>query len=263
MDMTEPSIWRLRKGPNEILQNPLQLLRVADGIVQQGHLRVRKLEKLLDGGNVHRHARAGHQAHAGTEQINILAHDSRVGPHRHLCAGVAASELGLVCNDEDADRGRLRPILTVGNERPVVTLRHLFQGVFLVQVFRDALAREHEHADFLEVAGSRRSELAVGRAVHADSRKKQIRKILVTEHLVAELRAGSPVPKRLHDRLAAGLCRSGELLKLRHGKRTADERCHKRECKTIFHGVLLVRGGRKKSRINFTRQAIPNAKSVY
>jgi hypothetical protein len=29
-------------------------------------------------------------------------------------------------------------------------------------------------------------------------------------------------------------------LELRHGKRTADERCHKRERETIFHGRLLV-----------------------
>ena len=112
----------------------LRLLRVAHRVVQQGHLRVRKLEKFLDGRNVHRHARAGHQAHAGTEQINILAHDASIGSHRHLRAGVAAAELGLVCNDENADRGRLRPILTVGNERPVVTLRHLLQRVFLVVI---------------------------------------------------------------------------------------------------------------------------------
>ena len=48
-------------------------LRVADGIVQQGHLRVRKHEKFVDGGNVHRHARASHQAHAGTDLPPIFA----------------------------------------------------------------------------------------------------------------------------------------------------------------------------------------------
>ena len=111
---------KLARGARKFYK-ALQLFRVADGVVQQGHLRVRKFEKLLDGGNVHGHVRAGHQAHAGTEQINILAHDARVGSHRHLRAGVAAAELGLVRNDEDALRGRLRPILTVGNEPPVAT----------------------------------------------------------------------------------------------------------------------------------------------
>lgn len=87
----------------------LRLLRVAHRVVQQGHLRVRKLEKFLDGGNVHRHARTGHQAHAGTEQINILAHDASIGSHRHLRAGVAAAELGLVCNDEASSYGMIFP----------------------------------------------------------------------------------------------------------------------------------------------------------
>ena len=68
-----------------------------------------------------------YNAHVG--KVDGLAYGAADG------AGVAAAELGLVCNDENADRGRLRPILTVGNERPVVTLRHLLQRVFLVQVF--------------------------------------------------------------------------------------------------------------------------------
>lgn len=198
------------------------LLGVAHGVVQQGSLGVRKLQELLDRGSVHGHAGPGHKPHGGAEQVHVLADDSRVGSHGHLGMLVATSELLFVGDDEQAYRGGLRPVLTACDKAAVVSLCHLLQGVFLVQVFRDALGRKDEHPDFLEVPGGGRGDFPFGGAVYADGREEQVRKVLVAQHLVAELRAGTAAPEGFHNILAAGLCRGRELLHLGHGKAAAE-----------------------------------------
>ena len=216
------------------------LLGVTHGIVQQRGLRVGKLQQLFDGGSVHRHARAGHEASSSTEEVHIFAHDSRIDPHDYLGLGVTASKLLLVGDNQEAHRSGLCPVLAVGNQPAMVTLRHLLQRVFLVQVFEGALGRKHEHADFLKVACRRGGNLAFGGAVHTNGREEQVGEFLVGEHLVAELGAGTAAPEGLHHVLAERLGRRGEFLDLRHAERAAKQRGQQCKCKFVLHGDSLV-----------------------
>ena len=193
-------------------------------------------EGFTQGGGVHRGA--GHSRKPGrrAEKRHVLRDDAHVGrAHQAGTLGRSIAELGKVGHENQAHRSRRRKVLSGSHGRPKVTVGHknkaLAGGVIAIGPLRSG----HINVDLLTVHGRRGRAFALGGAVDAVGRPKQVGQVGRFERAGCKRAVGVTGREGLHQRRRARHVGGGQSYDLvlcgyrsRHGQAEA-------EGKNTFH----------------------------